>query len=308
LNLLTDLGSERYKVSRINKKFILFSIMLFVLITTVFALPVMAFAEEDATVVEPAPENLIIDINYQDLNGDGIAGSKFDFKMDVTFEGEGARLFEFVNTIPEGWSVVINAGTSNGDIPKIKLQPLKKESIKINITPLVDQQPGEYDINIIIRPVEESDILEAEAKFTAIVKPVGELKFEPSKGIFSSVINSSSNNIYKLALENTGTSPVENISITSSGDPEGWQIEFEKEIDVIDVGEKKEIDISISPSEKTIAGEYNIRFMANSEESSNSLLVRFTVVTPLIWKIVGICLILVVVVGIAFIFARLGKR
>lgn len=306
--LLTDLGSERYKVFRINKKFILFSIMLFVLITTIFALPVMAFAEEEETVVEPAPENLTIDINYQDLNGDGMVGSIFEFKMDVTFEGEGARLFEFVNKIPEGWSVVITAGTSKGDIPKIKLQPLKKESIKVRITALVDQQPGEYDINIIIRPVEDSDTLEAEAVFTAIVKPVGELKFEPSEGIFSSVINSTSNNIYKLTLENTGTSPVENISITSSGDPEGWQVEFEKEIDVIDVGEKKEIDISISPSEKTIAGEYEIRFTANSKESSNSLLVRLTVVTPLIWKIVGIGLIIVVVIGIAFIFARLGKR
>ena len=298
---------------RLNKRFILFSIILFILASVIFAMPVMAFAQEEETVgeeevVEPDPETLIFDINYQDLSGDGTVGATFVFRMDVTFDGEEARLFEFINEIPGGWTVAVNSGATSSDITKIKLQPLKKEVIKVIISALVPQEPGEYDINIILKPIEGSETPEAKASFTAIVKPTGKLQFQPASGMFSAAINSTSDNIYKLTLENIGTSPVEDITLVSGNEPEGWLLEFENEIDIIEVGEKKEIDISISPSEKTIAGDYDIRFRADSEKSSNSFLVRFTVVTPLIWKIVGIGLIVIVVIGIAFIFARLGKR
>ena len=298
---------------RIKRKFVLFFIMLFVMITVLFAMPVLVFAQEEEAleeevVVEPVPEKITIDISYKDVNASGVVGVKFEFQMDVIYEGEEAKLFEFVKEIPVGWSIEVTPTWFNNGITKFKLEPLKSQSFKIITRPLVLQQPGEYDIDLIVRSVEDGDTLESEASFTAIVKPAGTLKLWTSTGLFSTTINSAKDNNYKLVLENIGTAPVENITISTKDEPEGWQVDFEKELEIVESGEKRELDINIIPSEKTIAGDYLVRFIVTSDESVDYADIRLTVVTPIIWKIVGIALILFVVVGIAFIFARLGKR
>jgi uncharacterized membrane protein len=69
-----------------------------------------------------------------------------------------------------------------------------------------------------------------------------------------------------------------------------------------------EIDAVINPPEKTIAGDYMLTFNASSENSNSSIDLRATVETPTIWGIVGIGIIVVVIIGVAVIFARLGRR
>jgi uncharacterized membrane protein len=298
-----------------KKKFILFFIMLFVITAFTLAMPVMAFAQEeeagtgeDEEIVEPAPEKITVDIDYQEINSAGIIGIGFQFQMDITYDGKEAKLFEFVKDSPGGWSIEITPLALNTDITRVKLAPLEKESFKVTARPLILQEPGEYDINITIRPIEDGGTPEAEANFTAIVKPAGKLKLRTDTGIFSTIIRSGRDNNYKLILENTGSAPVEEITISTKDEPEGWQVDFEKEIDIIEVGEEKELDINIVPSEKTIAGDYMVRFITTSGESTDYVDLRLMVVTPMIWRIVGIALIVVVVVGIAVIFARLGRR
>ena len=60
--------------------------------------------------------------------------------------------------------------------------------------------------------------------------------------------------------------------------------------------------------ENTIAGDYSIRFLANSSEDNDSLDLRTAVKTPLIWRILGIALIAFVIAGIAIVFERLSRR
>ncbi len=281
----------------------------------VFAMPVMAFAQEeesgtveDEEIVEPAPEKITIDINYHEVSGHGLVGERFEFQMDITYDGKEARLFEFVKDAPGGWSIEITPMSSDIDITRVKLPALKKESFKVIARPRVRQEPGEHDINIIIRPIEGGDTPEAEANLTATTKTAGKLELVTATGIFSAVIRSARDNDYKLILENVGSAPVEEITVSTVDEPEGWQIDFEKEIDIVEVGEKKDLDINIVPSKKTIAGDYTVRFIVTSGESTDYIDLRLMVVTPMLWRVVGIALIVIVVVGIAVIFARLGRR
>ena len=107
----------------IKKRFILFFIMLFVMTAVVFAMPVMAFAQEeesgtveDEEIVEPAPEKITIDINYHEVSGHGLVGERFEFQMDITYDGKEARLFEFVKDAPGGWSIEITPMSLDIDI------------------------------------------------------------------------------------------------------------------------------------------------------------------------------------------------
>ena len=95
----------------------------------------------------------------------------------------------------------------------------------------------------------------------------------------------------------------------SSTEPEGWRVSFDQDkIESMEAEEKIEIDVTINPPEKTIAGDYMLTFGASSENSNDSFDLRVTVETPTIWGIVGIGIIVVVIIGVAVIFARLGRR
>jgi uncharacterized membrane protein len=95
----------------------------------------------------------------------------------------------------------------------------------------------------------------------------------------------------------------------TSAEPEGWNIKFDNdEIEVLEAGEEIEVDANISPADKTLAGDYLVKFKANSDNAEDDIELRITVETPTIWGIIGIAVIVIVIVAVAFIFARLGRR
>ena len=60
--------------------------------------------------------------------------------------------------------------------------------------------------------------------------------------------------------------------------------------------------------ERTIAGDYMLTLTANSPESNKSSDFRVTVSTPTIWGWIGFGIVGLVVLGLAVVFFRLGRR
>jgi uncharacterized membrane protein len=134
------------------------------------------------------------------------------------------------------------------------------------------------------------------------------MDLKTKSGRLSTDVTSGQDNHYKLIIKNNGSSNIENISLTSA-EPEGWKIKFDNdEIEVLEAGEEIEIDANISPADKTLAGDYMVKFRANSDNAEDDIELRITVETPTIWGIIGIAVIVIVIVAVAFIFARLGRR
>ncbi len=291
--------------------------LILIIFTFLLAMPSLVFAEEEETNTEeeiaepePEPETLDFDIAYSEVSAFGTKGTMFEFEVSITFDGEEERYFEILEEFPSGWSMDVSPGSDAAiDIPLIMFKPNAPVILKIKCRPMVKKEPGEYIFKITLKSVaEEGDVLEGSAEFTGIVKPDGKLELMASEDRLNTKVRPGRENIYTLILKNTGTAPVENINISSSGEPEGWQVELEDNIDIVSVGEELEVEVIIIPPERTIAGDYSIRFNVSSEDGNDSLELRTMVETPLIWKIVGIGLIALVIAGIAIIFERLGRR
>ena len=297
---------------RNRRKLLMLIPVIFTIFTIILLLPSLAFAqEEDATeevIAEPEPETLSFDMNYSEVNAYGIIGERFEFKVDVTMDAPEDQYFELEKEIPPGWSIVVNPGSLRVDVPLLKLKPEKKESLTIICRPLIKQEPGEYVFKLTLKSAEEGKLLQESVEFKALVKSVGVLSLTTSTGMLNTEVRPDRDNIYTLLIENTGTAPVEDISISTPQEPEGWQVEFEDKIDILQVGEKMEIEANIIPPNRTIAGDYSIRFLVTSGEDTDFLDLRTVVQTPLIWRILGIALIVLVIAGIAIIFERLGRR
>jgi uncharacterized membrane protein len=267
--------------------------------------------EEDGAeemIPEPEPETLTFDMSYSEVNAYGIIGERFEFKVDVTMDAPEAQYFELEKEIPPGWSIVVNPGSLKVDVPVLKLKPEEKESLTIICRPLVMQEPGEYLFKLTLKSLKEGKLLQESVEFKTLVKTAGVLSLATPTGMLNTEVRPDRDNLYILIIENTGTAPVEDISISIPQEPEGWLVEFDDKIDILQVGEKMEIETNIIPPNRTIAGDYNIRFLVTSGEDTDSLDIRTVVQTPLIWRILGIAIIVLVIAGIAVVFERLGRR
>jgi uncharacterized membrane protein len=307
-------------VKILKRKISIFILMLAFILSTLVMLPGFLFAaqengavekeeEEDTTeeeIIEPA--TLTFDMNFSEVNAYGIIGERFEFKVNVTLDAPEEQYFELEKEIPPGWSIVVNPGSLKVDVPVLKLKPGKQESLTIICRPLIQQDPGEYVFKLTLKSVEEGKLLEESVEFKALVKSVGVISLTTPTGMLNTEVRLDRDNLYILIIENTGTAPVEDISISTPQEPEGWLVEFEDKIDILQVGEKMEIEANIIPPNRTIAGDYNIRFLVTSGEDTDSLDLRTVVQTPLIWRILGIAIIALVIAGIAVVFERLGRR
>ncbi|MCG2789917.1 MAG: NEW3 domain-containing protein, partial [Actinomycetia bacterium] len=192
------------------------------------------------------------------------------------------------------------------EISAIKMVPGKKESLKITAVPLIKQDPGEYDITITVK--NEDLKLEAQTTFKAIITATYDFTLTSKTGMLNTKATSGKNNPFVIVLTSTGSADIENIALKADT-PEKWIVKFEPEkIETFKSAETKEIKVTITPPDKTIAGDYMLTFSAKSENSSKNIDVRVTVETPSIWGWVGIGIIVIVVIGVAIIFARLGRR
>lgn len=302
----------------IKRKLPVFFIILTLALSIVLMIPGMLFAQEDEATVEeiaePVPEELIFETKLPKIQAK--EGETFIFNFNVAYkagdepfgieEGKSEKTFDITVDYPTGWIAAVASGGT--EAPAINLKFNSGESLSLMAIPLVKQQPGEYDMKVTFKSAVEGDTLEGSIDFTAVITATYEISLTTKTGRLSTELTSGKDNHYKLIVTNNSSTSVENITLSST-EPEGWQVNFDKKtIESIEAGANMEIDAVINPPEKTIAGDYMLTFNASSENSNSSIDLRATVETPTIWGIVGIGIIVVVIIGVAVIFARLGRR
>ncbi len=272
---------------------------------------------EEEVIPDPIPEELAFDVVYPEIQAEAGMAYEFTFKVTYTIGDEPFgleedvtdKVFDILVEYPDGWfAAATPAYQKEVEITAVKLKNATEESLRVVAVPLIDMEPGEFDISVTIKSSIEDDPLEGGTEFKAIVTSTYKMDLKTKSGRLSTDVTSGQDNHYKLLIKNNGSSNIENISLTSA-EPEGWKIKFDNdEIEVLEAGEEIEIDANISPADKTLAGDYMVKFRANSDNAEDDIELRITVETPTIWGIIGIAVIVIVIVAVAFIFARLGRR
>jgi len=304
---------KKTKVVKVNKKSraALIALTAVFIFSFVLMIPAAIFAQEEAeeTTVETIdiPEELTFDVVYPKLSAK--AGNNYEFTVDLTYVGDEEATIDLFAEGPEDWFVAITPSYQDSQITAVKLAPGKKESLKIKVFPSInkaDQKPGDFEI--IVRAENEDLELSEEISLTATVTATYSLDLNAKFGVLNTKATSGKNNPYIMVLKNSGSDEIENITFSSDA-PQKWIVKFNPEkIDKLNADESKDIEVTITPPDKTIAGDYMLNFSVKSEDSTDNIDVRVTVETPSIWGWIGIAIIVIVVIGVAVIFARLGRR
>jgi uncharacterized membrane protein len=291
------------KISRI------ISILLLAVLLSAFILPGIVSAQDEET---SNPDKVSLTTDYPSIQGQ--ATDTFNYNIVVHYTSNTTRVFDLHPTAPTGWNVYVTPQYDSTKITSVSAEQAPfggTKSIKLVATPPVYPYapPGAYTLSLQV----VSEELEASIEVTANILPKGTLTASPANqsGLYNTHARSGKENIYSIDVANTGTSAVKNITFTTSNKPDGWDVTFNPDnIESLDVGDSKTVDVNIKPPSDTASGDYMLTLRATGDESttSPSMDVRVIVQTSTIWGWVGVIIIIIVIIGLFTIFMRFGRR
>ena len=245
-----------------------------------------------------------------------VSGASIDFTIQLEYTGTEARVFDLVATGPADWTTSITPSyPRDKQILDIRMEPPGEdessttEQIIVTATPAswLTPEVGEYPITVEA----SSGDIKSSIELTAVVTSVPftySLYLTSPDGVLSTTAGAGKDNYFTLAVANSGTGDIENISL-STNKPKGWTVELSlSNINSVAAGDFQTIEMNIKPPPEAIAGDYEVIVRASGTQASDSVEIRVTVKTSAIWGWVGIGIIVLVIAGLAVIFMRFSRR
>ncbi len=262
---------------------------------------------------EQGTEKLELTCQYPVLSSN--VGLTYSYNINISYTGgSGSKVFDLKATVPEGFTYAITPGYGEGqEIAAIRLDGSRgyAETVKLMVRPYAWKAPvpGEYPIAFEVA----SGDLKASIDLKAIINATYDLKMTTPDGRLNTEATAGQESSFTVVLANNGTADLEKVEVScpSGNRPNGWIVTCTPEkVDLLKAQETKDVQVSVKPADKTIAGDYIITVQAQPESKNAfaSLQIRTTVLTPTIWGWVGVGIVVVVVIVLAVIFIRFGRR
>lgn len=270
------------------------------------ALPVMGAEGQNV-------EKLELTCQYPVLSS--YAGLNYSYSININYTGsKESKVFNLKAVVPDGFGYVITPGYGEGqEIAAIRLDGSKgyPETVKLMVRPYAWKVPAQGEYPVIFEAA--SGDLKAAIELKAIVTASYDLKMTTPDGRLNTEATSGQESSFTVTVANTGSADLEKVVISclAKDRPGGWTVTCKPEtLDMLKVQDIKEVQVTVKPAEKTIAGDYIITIQAEPEAKNafTNLQIRTTVLTPTIWGWVGVGIVILVVVALAVIFIRFGRR
>jgi len=257
-------------------------------------------------VEEKLPPRLQFDVELPTLRG--TAGSTLRYRATLKNDSDEELLINLDSEAPEGFTVSFKLGFGSQEVTSFPIKAAESKSIDIEVVPPRQTSAGDYPLRVRALSGE----VQATLPLTATVTGQAKLNVTTPDGRVSTEATAGRETPLKILLRNEGSAPAKDIELSASP-PFGWSVEFEpKKIAEIPPNGQAEATAKIKPSEKAVAGDYNISISARSQAEGGSISsseqFRITVMTSTIWGIVGVILIAVALGVVGLAVTRFGRR
>ena len=255
----------------------------------------------DVTVQEKVPPKLSWSIDLPTI----IGSPSTTFRFTATLKNEGDEDLTVNLTSDADSNLTMSYSLSGQDVTSIPLAANDSKSISIVATPVNNLAAGDYPI--VVHAV--GGDATADLQLTATVTGQAKLGISTPDGVLSANATLGKDTTLTLQVANSGSAPARNVQLTSSA-PTDWTVTYNPStIDEIPAGQQANVTATIHPSDKAIAGDYQITVSAQATDvASQSTNFRITVVTSTLWGVVGIVLIAISVGVVALAVMRFGRR
>jgi uncharacterized membrane protein len=247
-------------------------------------------------------EDLVLTTSYPVLKGP--TDTKFEFSVDVENKTDKDSIFNLSSQAPENWEVNFKPAYEDKFFSSLRIKAGQSQSMAVAVSPFALAEPGEYPIKVRV----SSEKAKAEVELVIVLTGTHKLVVATSTGLLSlNAVRGETANL-SFYVQNNGSATQTNVRFLSF-QPENWKVEFTpKNIDALAPGDLKQIELTVTPSEQALVGDYSVAVRVEGEKANENLELRTTVRASTAWGWLGIGIIVLVVAGLVFLFIRMGRR
>ena len=234
----------------------------------------------------------------------GPSDAAFEFSVEVNSKLDKDAVFDLFANGPKGWDINFKPAYESKYITSLRLKSNQNQSIAVEVKPASMAEAGEYPINVRV----SSGDAKGEVKLAVVLIGTYNLEVGTPSGLLSLDARQGKPANMSFYVKNTGSAANHNIKFMSFK-PENWKVEFTPEnIDIIEPGDLKQVEVAITPYEDALVGDYSVSINVEGEKASKIIEFRTTVKASAAWGWIGIGIIVIVIAGLFGIFRWLGRR
>jgi uncharacterized membrane protein len=232
----------------------------------------------------------------------GPSTQNFSFNLTLS-NGTAQDLTYSINAQgPTGWDVTATL-TGQSQAASAVVKAGSTSSVTVSAIPPSGVAAGTYQIQVVATAGGHSETFALEVDITGTYT----LAISTAGGLLNGHGAAGSTTPLSVILTNNGTADLTNVKLTGTG-PSGWTITFDQPT-VAKISPGAAGAVTVKPSGDAIAGDYNLTISASGDSSTtDSMDIRYTVETSILWGVVGIALIVAVIGGVWWVFQRYGRR
>ncbi|MDM8524319.1 NEW3 domain-containing protein [Desulfococcaceae bacterium HSG8] len=234
----------------------------------------------------------------------GPSDGEFEFSVEVDSKLDKDAIFDLFAQGPQGWDVNFKPAYESKYISSLRIKANQSQTVAVQVKPPAMTKEGEYPVNVRVN----SGDAKGEATLTVILTGTYDIEVGTATGLLSLDARQGKPANFSFYIRNTGSAGNSEIKFMSFK-PENWKLKFEPEkIDSLEPGGLKQVDVTLTPYEEALVGDYSVNIKVDGEKASETLEFRVTVKASAAWAWIGILIIVAVVIGLTALFRKLGRR
>jgi uncharacterized membrane protein len=259
--------------------------------------------EVTLTIGEEVPAKLKLTTNFPALRG--TATTSFKYRVAVNNDSGRDATVNLSGDAPKNFQIGFTEAYGSQQITSIPIEAGKSKDVEASLTIPRDTAAGDYKLTLHAKT--EAASADLPVSLTIVGQP--RLAVSGEGGRLSGEAYAGQGSQLTVVLRNDGTEAARDVEMSATT-PEGWKSSFDpKTVPQLAAGKSQEVKVTLTPSEKAIAGDYQTTIRAGASGGlSESANFRITVLTSTLWGAVGIAFIAVALLVVVFAVARFGRR
>jgi uncharacterized membrane protein len=255
------------------------------------------------TIGQELPAKLKLTTNFPALRG--TATTSFKFKVTVANDSGRDATINFSADAPKNFQVTFTEAYGTQQLTSIPIEAGKSKDIEASVGLPRDTPAGEYKLALHAK----SEAASADLDLAITIIGQARLALAGEGGRLSGEAYAGQDSQLTVVAKNDGSEAARDVEFSATA-PEGWKTSFDpKELPELGAGKSQSIKVTLTPSARAIAGDYQTTIRASSTGGlSESANFRITVLTSTVWGAVGIGVIAAALLVVVFAVARFGRR
>ena len=234
----------------------------------------------------------------------GSPKSSFDYTLAVKNDSGRNLTVSLAATAPQNFETSFTEAYGTQELSSVPIDAGISKDVKLKVRPPSSVDAGEFPIQVTATSGD------AAAMTDLALEVVGQprLTIAGRDGLVSARAEAGQQSTIPVVVTNDGSAAADNVELSGSA-PTGWKVEFDKKtIDRIAPDQMAEVNALVTPTDKSIAGDYMATIRAASRGESASTQFRVTVATSTVWGFVAFGFIAVALLVLFGAVARFGRR